>query len=98
MKRKPLKFKKTPVCEICKKEPAITFSCIGTPAKLKWKFAGDCSAKTEFYYIQLTAYFKSPAATVDWLAHMHEKNWFDASDFLEMIHRFRKATDSEFAL
>lgn len=32
--------------------------------------------------------------TVDWLAHMHPKQWMNWSDFMDMVKRFRVATDS----
>jgi hypothetical protein len=50
------------------------------------------------YNIEISQFFKSPSATVDWLAHLHEKHWFDANDFCAMLDRFREATDSYFAL
>lgn len=43
-------------------------------------------------------FFRSPAATVDWLAHMHEKAWMDWVDFMDMMYRFRHATNSYFQL
>jgi hypothetical protein len=50
------------------------------------------------YGLEIWDFFKSPASTVDWLAHLSEKAWFDADDFFAMIYRFRKATDSYGAL
>jgi hypothetical protein len=38
--------------------------------------------------------FDSPSLTVDWLAHLHEKSWFQADDFFDMRDRFRRSTGS----
>ena len=146
-----IKFNKIPMCEVCKKEPATSFSffwkdhpkeCIGdlelSPAltltgdellnamnnvnnpeieerhKQEWldikkafvearrdgicKFAGNCTQDKEVYYIYIDDFFNNPSSMIDWLAHMHEKNWFNEYDFFEMMDRFRKATDSFNAL
>jgi hypothetical protein len=46
------------------------------------------------YTFEIDDFFKSPSSTVDWLAHLHEKAWFDANDFCAMLSRFREATGS----
>jgi hypothetical protein len=46
------------------------------------------------YQFEIADFFKSPSATVDWMSHLHEKAWFDAKDFMAMMHRFREATGS----
>ena len=48
------------------------------------------------YIILFTRFFKSPAATVDWLAHLAEKGWIEdnAYAFFEMMENFRTATGS----
>lgn len=84
------KFRKAPLCEKCGKAEAISFSLI----KGKWMFTCMCTADNESYYIELDRFFRSPASTVDWLAHMSEKPWMDCHDFMEMMHRFRGATNS----
>jgi hypothetical protein len=57
-------------------------------------FCCECTSEKEVYYIEFHRFFASPAATVDWLAHMHEKSWMDWPDFMAMMHRFRAATAS----
>ena len=60
-----------------------------------WKFvAVDAPEYAGDYHFEIAEFFKSPTSTVDWLAHLHEKDWFDANDFCAMLHRFRKATGS----
>lgn len=85
-----MNFPQTPVCEKCGKESATSFSYI----KGQWLFTGGCTSGKERYYIMLEGFFKSPASTVDWLAHMYEKTWFEPNDFFDMIDRFREATQS----
>jgi len=80
------------MCEACGEEPATSFSYFQDDEC--WKFTGDCTTQTEMYYIELETFFKSPPATVDWLAHMHEKDWMNWKDFMGMMHRFRARTDS----
>ena len=50
------------------------------------------------YHFEIGRFFSSPAATVDWIAHLHGKHWFDAKDFCFMMKRFREATGSSGAL
>lgn len=87
-------FDKTPICEVCNKEPATSFSYFQN--RNKWLFCGQCTTKEEDYYIELRRFFNNPSATVDWLAHMQEKNWMNWPDFMDMMHRFRDATRSFF--
>ena len=39
-------------------------------------------------------FFLEPAQMIDWLAHLHEKDWMDWRDFMGMTTRFRAATES----
>lgn len=90
-------FKQKPVCEVCGKGEATAFVFIQNPVgsrKGKWKFACNCTTDAESYYILIEKIFKSPPATVDWLAHMSEKDWVEWNDFMEMMRRFRGATNS----
>jgi hypothetical protein len=87
-----LKFTKQPVCERCNAEPATSFSYFKESAK--WMFTGACTTDTEHYYIEFERFFASPSSTVDWLAHMDEKGWMRWPDFMAMMRRFRKVTDS----
>jgi hypothetical protein len=94
-----MKWKHQPFCEVCGDEPATSFSYVnitktGAPGKGRWVFAGACTTESERYYMEFKRIFKSPASTVDWLAHMHEKNWMDWNDFMDMMDRFRAATES----
>ena len=90
------RFDKTPLCEVCGKEQAISFSSMEKKAGriTKWKFCGMCTSESERYYITFDRLFRSPGSTVDWLAHMHEKEGMDWQNFMEMMHRFRGATES----
>jgi hypothetical protein len=87
-----IQWRRVPQCEVCGNEPATSFSWFKDDGT--WKFCGDCTRETETYYIQFNSIFKSPSSTVDWLAHMHEKNWMNWQVFGDMMHRFRAATDS----
>ena len=89
-------FDKTPECEVCQKEHATSFSSMNTEAGriTEWRFCGPCTSNYEDYYILIDDFFDSPASTVDWLAHMHEKEGMDWQSFMEMMHRFRRATRS----
>jgi hypothetical protein len=91
MTRKPTKFKKTPMCEVLGNTPAEHFTHRGG----KWLFVST-EAPVDFneYHFPIADFFRSPASTIDWLAHLRGKDWFNANDFCEMMKRFRKATDS----
>lgn len=94
-------FKKKPICELCSQNEATSFSFIATssdPSIGDWKFVCECTSDEEDYYIPIKSFFSKPPAAVDWMAHMHEKSWMNWSNFMEMMHRFRKATDSYGAL
>jgi len=91
---KKISFPKEPLCEVCGSEPATAFSRIGRMAEATWKFCGACTTESEDYYIEFDRFFGRPAQVVDWLAHLHEKPQTDWKDFMAMMRRFRKATDS----
>jgi hypothetical protein len=60
-----------------------------------WVFvSADVPEHLTDYTFEIADFFKSPSSTVDWLAHLHEKAWFDANDFCAMLARFREATGS----
>jgi len=88
-------FHEIPMCEILHDKPAAHF----TFRRGKWLFVST-EAPEDFneYHFEIVNFFKTPAATVDWLAHLHEKSWFDPDDFCQMMHRFREATNSFGAL
>ena len=86
-----MKFKVTPRCEILPTLEAEHF----THKNGKWLFVSTQAPEDwDEYHFKIADFFKTPAATVDWLAHLSEKAWFNPADFLAMMHRFRKATDS----
>jgi hypothetical protein len=90
-----LQFKKTPMCELLTNVPAKHFTC----QHGKWLFVSTQAPENwNDYHFEIADFFKSPIATIDWLAHLHEKGWFDADDFCAMMERFREATDSYGAL
>lgn len=94
-------FKKTPICEECGKGEAVSFSFVGEYSPIgkgHWKFCCECTESTESRFIQIDQFFSSPSATVDWMAHMHEKTWMDWNDFMNMMTRFREATGSNTSL
>lgn len=94
-------FKIKPMCEKCAENEATSFSLIITDAALSqgdWRFVCECTVENEGYFIPISSFFANPPAAVDWMAHMQEKSWMDWKNFMEMITRFRKATDSYGAL
>jgi len=86
-------FNRTPVCEFLPQHPATHFLHRGKTNT--WHFVS-----TEYpesfgdYHLEIEDFFKSPGNTVDWLAHLAEKDWFDAKDLCKMMRRFREATNS----
>ena len=88
------RFKKDPVCEVCQKNPAMSFAYIEDQDGSRWKFCCECTSDNESYYIVFDKFFGSAPSVVDWLAHMHGKNWMDWNDFMDMMTRFRIATSS----
>ena len=91
------KFKVVPVCEVCNRQPAVSFSFFRPCEEVVdggWRFACSCTTEFESVYVPFGDFFKNPSATVDWLAHLGEKTWFEGDDWFAMMGRFRKATDS----
>lgn len=91
-------FNKKPMCEICKKKEAISFSLQsewqGSPSNYKhtgkWQFTCECNEKKEHRHIVIEDFFKSPSETVDQLAHYHGKEIMNWDNFMDMMIRFRK--------
>lgn len=91
-------FRKKPMCEKCKKKEAISFSLESewqsNSENYKrtgvWQFTCECNERKEHRHMRIEDFFKSPAETVDLLAHYHEKEIMDWDNFMEMIVRFRK--------
>jgi len=87
------KFKKQPMCEILGNVPATHFTW--RYSDRRWRFIStQAPQEPDEYCFRIDGFFLSPAAIVDWLAHLSEKKFFDPVDFLAMIHRFREATGS----
>jgi hypothetical protein len=89
-------FSEKPMCEICVADEATSFSYIPdntSDPTGEWKFVCDCTKEIEDYYIYIEDFFSIPPVTVDWMAHMHEKNWMDWGDFMDMMTRFKIATN-----
>lgn len=84
---------KRPMCEVCGKKPATAFVLLSStvPGKREdvWKYACDCTSKTEAYYVEIEHAFRSPEEVVDTLAHLHEKSWMDWNDFANAVTRYR---------
>ena len=94
-------FKVKPICEACGEKEAESFSFLpfdSDSSNGEWKFVCECTSESEHYYIPISNFFANPSATVDWMAHMNEKTWMDWSNFMNMMERFRKVTDSYGAL
>jgi hypothetical protein len=96
-------FDKKPMCEICGTKEATHFTLNGPytgdiaiiKAQGKWKFVcQDEDDYDEFTYIPIESFFKTPSATVDWMAHTHERAWMNWDNFMDMIRRFQEATGS----
>jgi hypothetical protein len=90
-------FRQSPICEECGRNEAISFRFFPSgsdSSKGEWKFVCGCTAKSDGYYILINDFFASPPATVDCLAHMNDKKWMNWNDFMCMMERFRKATNS----
>ena len=64
----------------------------------RWRICGNCTSTSEMYYIRFDSFFGSYRSTIDWLAHMHEKDWMNWEDFMNMMDRFREATGSYWAI
>jgi hypothetical protein len=88
-------FRKVPMCEVLGNKPARHFTC----RRGRWMFVStEAPEDVTEYHFEIEDFFKNPSSVVDWLAHLSEKEWFDAEDFLSMMHRFRQATESYFAM
>ncbi len=41
------------------------------------------------YDIKVSKFFQSPTETINWLAHIAEKSWFDGNEFCDFMWRLR---------
>lgn len=77
-------------CEDCGK-PQMRYFVSHRRVRDCWKIVcADCAEKWD-YPIEIYRFFRSKSETVDWLAHLSEKAWFDANAFCRMMHRYRAA-------
>lgn len=87
-------FPSKPSCEVCNSQTAQNFTCERLTSE--WRFlCNSCSDLVpDSYPVELARFFETPAATVDWIAHLSEKSWMNQKIFADMMVRFRAATDS----
>ena len=82
-------------CESCGRQTdfmAGFFSC--DSHKQRWSF--ECSTCPSIgYVVAVNRFFSSPGGTVDWIAHLSEKRWFNAGEFVKFIHWVRGAASGE---
>jgi hypothetical protein len=58
----------------------------------EWSFVGkDAPEKSGEYNVAVDDLLSSPKSLVDWLAHLHEKTWFDPEKFFQFFERFRES-------
>jgi len=77
-------------CEICGKELAFLdgyFSCSDIDNG-GWQFICLNCPDGEYNFSTM-AFFESPRATVNWLAHLSEKAWFKPEKFFDFMERLR---------
>lgn len=92
---KRIKFPQKPTCEQCDGRTAECFVATKVNSgKAEWQFLCMFCSQDHGYPIEIHRLFHSPASTVDWLAHMDEKGWMQWDNFMEMMGRFREATQS----
>ncbi len=77
-------FKCQPMCEVCQKKLAISFSWV----RGEWKFTCDCTSSTEMYFVYIEDFFASTAACVFRFDELSRKSWMDWLSFGDMIYRF----------
>lgn len=91
-------FKKQPICEICNQHPATAFVGFRPSPESNvsgWQFSCACTTRPdEARSFAIDKFFDNPAATVDKLAHLEETGTMDWHSFMEMMRRFRVATNS----
>ena len=67
---------------------------VAEPSTGEWLFVcKDAPDLPGDYCIKVADIFKSPAAFVDWIAHLNEKTWFDPNKFADFFTRLRKANN-----
>lgn len=58
--------------------------------KMTCRLTGNCTTKTEMYFVEFEKFFESPTETVKWLAHLEGKGWVNWDDFMRTMRRLRK--------
>ena len=79
---------KYPLCEVCGKKPAVSFTALSSGSRVDWKFTCHCTRDYETYYVMLDEYFKDGDSILEWLYHLMGKEWFSFGNFNEMLSRF----------
>jgi hypothetical protein len=88
-----------PKCEICGTGRAIIFAPISggyypsEGVSNDWKFLCK-KCNTQEYFLFISDYFQNQRQTSDWVQHLNDKNWFDRTDFGDMILRYIKEAES----
>ena len=84
-----------PKCEMCKKSEAKYFahSVSVEYSSLEWLFVcGRCANAGHIKYdFEMSRFFANKHSTIDWMAHLNEKNWFSPRAFFNMFKRLRAA-------
>jgi hypothetical protein len=91
------------MCEVCGKNPAVSFSFIrrfaddGRQRTIECKLACFCTSNIEYYYIcfygrkdRQGGFFDSDESALGWIEHMQKKTWFEESGFWEALGRVEK--------
>jgi len=84
----------TPLCEVCKVEPANYFTFFAhthDEKRTDWKFCCGCNDDGYHVFILFDCFFDNPATTVEELAELH-KVGNDWENFMAMMVRFHEAT------
>lgn len=85
-----MKFK-TAKCERTNEEILLSDGYfVANPLTREWSFSSiDAPEHLADYIIPVSSICKSPESLVDWLAHINEKTWFDAANFMNFFTKFR---------
>jgi hypothetical protein len=85
-----IQWKKTPRCELLGRKKATHFLCRGDKSNgatdCKWLFVStEAPELFNDYHFEIDDFLRSPQSTIDWLAHLYEKDWFNPQDFCAMM-------------
>lgn len=77
-------------CEICGKSLPLLEGYFSCPDMESGEWQLVCQECPDgFYDFEAKRFFKSPASTIDWLAHLQEKIWFKPKKFFDFMDRAR---------